>query len=192
MSDFATQILAARGGDSGALDSLFERHLPPLIAFIRARSGPALLARESAIDVAQSVCRELLLDAEHIELRDEGAFRNWLMMAAMRKVYDRAKALKRQRRDVARERPLPNVGPEADAILAALPNATPSQYAIANEQLERIETALLELPDDQREAVAMSRLLQLDYAQIAEQMGRTESAVRGLVARGLLAIAERL
>lgn len=191
-TDLAAQITAARQGDSRALDSLFERHLPPLIAFIRARSGPAVLARESAVDVAQSVCRELLLDAEHIELRDEGAFRNWLMMAAMRKVWDRAKALRRQCRDVSRERELPPSRLEADAILACAPQATPSQHAIASEQLERVEQALLSLPEDQREAVAMSRMLQLDYAQIAAQMGRSESAVRGLVARGLLALAERL
>lgn len=35
----------------------------------------------------------------------------------------------------------------------------------------------------------MSRLLGLEYPQIAEQMGMTESAVRGLVARGLAALA---
>ena len=44
------------------------------------------------------------------------------------------------------------------------------------------------LPDNQRDAVTMSRLMGLSYDQVAEQMGLTESAVRGLVARGLAAL----
>jgi DNA-directed RNA polymerase specialized sigma24 family protein len=38
----------------------------------------------------------------------------------------------------------------------------------------------------------MSRLLGLGYEQIAQQMGTTEAAVRGLVARGLAALSSVL
>lgn len=191
--DLARQIAAARRGDGKALDTLFARHLPPLVAFIRARTGKVVAARESALDLAQSVCREVLQDAEHIELRDEGAFRNWLFMAATRKVLDRARYHQRERRDVGRERPMADAAAESEAALAGYATmATPSRHAAAREELARLERAVQELPADQREAVVMSRLLHLGYAQIAEQLGRTESSVRGLVARGLAALAERL
>jgi RNA polymerase sigma-70 factor (ECF subfamily) len=191
--DIAQQIAAARRGEAQALDSLFRRNLPPLIAFIRSRAGPALAARESAADLAQSVCREVLEEAERIELRDEGAFRNWLFMTATRKVLDRAKFLNRERRDVAREQALPEAGPEADAMLACYASlCTPSRHAAAREEVARVEIAIGDLPEDQRDAVLMSRLMGLDYPQIAERMGRSESAVRGLVARGLAALADRL
>jgi RNA polymerase sigma-70 factor, ECF subfamily len=191
--DLARQIAAARRGEPAAIDSLFARNLPPLVAFIRARAGKAVAARESAHDLAQSVYREVLQDAAAIELKDEGAFRNWLFMAATRKVLDRAKFLKRERRDIAREQALPEAGPEADAMLACYASiATPSQHAAAKEELQRVERAVQDLPEEQREAVVMSRLMNLSYPQIAEQMGRTESSVRGLVARGLAALAEQL
>lgn len=191
--DLAKQIAAARRGEAQALESLFARNLPPLVAFIRARAGKAVAARESAMDLAQSVYREVLQDVDRIELRDEGAFRNWLFMAATRKVLDRARFHKRDRRDIARERELPEAGPEADAVLACYASiATPSQHAAAREELSRVERAVQQLPEDQRDAVVMSRLMYLSYEQIAEQMGRTEASVRGLVARGLAALADML
>jgi len=191
--DLAAQIAAARRGEPAAVDSLFARNLPPLVAFIRARSGRAIAARESALDIAQSVFREVLQDVDRIELKDEGAFRNWLFLHATRKVYDRAKHLARERRDPARERPLPDPGPAADALLACYRSiATPSRHAAAKEELERFEQAVLDLPEKQRDAVTMSRIMGLSYAQIAEQMASTEAAVRGLVARGLAALSDAL
>ncbi|MFO1077026.1 MAG: sigma-70 family RNA polymerase sigma factor [Planctomycetota bacterium] len=191
--DFAADIAAARRGEPRAVDTLFARNLPPLVAFIRSRAGKAVAARESAVDIAQSVFREVLQDVDNIELKGEDAFRNWLFMQATRKVLDRAKFLHRERRDVAREVELPEAGPAADALLACYASiATPSQHASAREELARFEAAVQELPDSQRDAVTMSRLMGLSYPQIAEQMGITESSVRGLVARGLAALSSSI
>jgi RNA polymerase sigma-70 factor (ECF subfamily) len=191
--DLAKELAAARRGEAKALDSLFARNLPPLLAFIRARADAAVTGRESAADLAQSVFREVLQDVDRIELRGEEAFRNWLYMAAMRKLLDRAKSLRRARRDVARELPLPEPGPEADALLACYASiCTPSRHAAAREQVARIEAAIRELPEPQRDAVTMSRLMGLSYVQIAGQMGCSESAVRGLVARALATLSARL
>jgi RNA polymerase sigma-70 factor, ECF subfamily len=191
--DFAAEIVAARRGEAHAVDSLFARNMAPLVAFIRARAGHAIAARESASDIAQSVFREVLMDADRIELRGEGAFRNWLFMQATRKVLDRAKFHGRDRRDVSREVAIPDASPAADALLACYATiATPSQHVVAKEELARFEAAIAQLPDQQRDAVTMSRLMGLEYAQIAEQMGTTESSVRGLVARGLAALSSLL
>lgn len=191
--DYAAEIAAARRGEPAALDSLFARNLPPLVAFIRAHAGKALAARESAADIAQSVFREVLQDADRIALPGEGAFRNWLYMQATRKVLDRAKFHGRERRDAAREVPMPAPGSAADALLADHATiASPSQHAIAREDLERFADAVQELPDAQRDAVTMSRVLGLSYPQVAEQLGISEAAVRGLVARGLAALSSVL
>ena len=191
--DFAADIAAARRGEPRAVDSLFARNLPPLVAFIRARTGRAIAARESAVDIAQSVFREVLMDADHVEWKGEGAFRNWLFMQATRKVLDRAKFHGRDRRDVGREVAMPEAGPAADALLACYASiASPSQHAVAKEELARFEAAVQRLPEQQRDAVTMSRLMGLEYGQIAAQMELTESAVRGLVARGLAALSSML
>ncbi|MEZ5963017.1 MAG: RNA polymerase sigma factor [Planctomycetota bacterium] len=173
------------------VDALFARHLPPLVAFVRARTGRAVAARESAIDIAQSVCREVLQDLGKLEFRGDEAFRGWLFMQATRKILDRNRFLHRDRRDVGREQ-APSEA-EAESLLTAYATlATPSRCASAREELARIEAAVHDLPEAQRDAVTMSRLMGMGYTDIAQIMDLTESAVRGLVARGLAAIAAKL
>jgi RNA polymerase sigma factor (sigma-70 family) len=65
---------------------------------------------------------------------------------------------------------------------------TASGTAQAREHLARVEACLQGLPEAQREAVLLSRIAGLSYAEIARAKGATESAIRGLVARGLARI----
>lgn len=185
-------IRAAAAGDPKALDSVFERSMTPLVAFIRTRLGPGLGARESATDLAQSVYREVIQDLGVLEYRGETAFRGWLFQQAVRKILDKNRYHHRERRDIAREvRPGEEAG--AEALLDCYATlGTPSRVVAAREELSRLEHAVASLPEKQRDAVSMSRLLNLDYPEIASLMGCTESAVRGLVARGLAAVAAKL
>jgi RNA polymerase sigma-70 factor (ECF subfamily) len=176
-----------------SLESLFQRHLPRLVAFIRARAGRAVALRESANDLAQSVCREVLADLEGFEYRGDEAFRGYLFQQATRKILDRSRYLQRERRDVGREQASPPGDADAGALLEAYATlCTPSRHAAARDELQRIESAVAALPDAQREAVAMSRLMGLSYAEVAAALECSESAARGLVARGLAALTAKL
>ncbi len=158
----------------------------PLTAFVRVRAGNLVLERESAHDIVQSVCREVVEDLGEFEYRGETAMRNWLFVLATRKLLDRKKFYRRGKRDIGRE-----VG--AEELLRCYGTlATPSQVASAREQLECVETALGRLPATQRDAIAYSRLLGLGYPEIAERMATTEAAVRSLVSRGLARLADEL
>ena len=184
----------AAGGDPAALETLFARNLPGLVAFIRSRLGPQLAARESATDLAQSVCREVLEDLDVFEFRGEAGFRGWIYKQAMRKILDKSRYHGRECRDVARE-VAPGSSREDDlpSLVACYAwIATPSRHASAREELERFETALQGLSENQRDAICMSRLMGLEYAEIAEVLGISASAVRGLVARRLAALVEQL
>jgi len=55
-------VHSASRGDGIAIDELLHRYLPGLRAFVRLRASPAVRAKESASDIAQSVCREVLED----------------------------------------------------------------------------------------------------------------------------------
>jgi RNA polymerase sigma-70 factor (ECF subfamily) len=192
---FRQQIDAAASGDRHAFDSLFARNLPKLIAYIRVRMGPDLAARESVTDLAQSVCREVLLDAGDFEYRGEESFRKWLFMQATRKLIDRHRFHRRERRDVRREVQPAGGGSTADhqSILTCYADLhTPSRVATAKDQLDRIEGVLHRLPENQREAIALARLVGLPTAEIAARLGCTDSAVRGLIARGLARLAIEL
>jgi len=186
-------IAAARSGDRVAFDSLFARHLPALQAFLRCRMDGELLQHESVRDVAQSVCLEVLQDLAALEYRGEDAFRGWLFLQATRKIVDRYRYHKRARRDVSREQALPDDDDDEAALLQQYASlCTPSRHAGGREQLSRVEAAIRLLPERQRDAVLLSRIAGLSYAEIARQSGTTESSVRALVARGLARLAEVL
>ena len=187
-NEFETRIQAAAAGDRAAYDSLFANNLPALVAFLRAKVGSELAGRESIRDIAQSVCREVLRDLDRLEFRGEEQFRAYLFLQATRKVVDRHRYHTQEMRDAARLQPLPAEGDEAGP-LGVHGGATPSRAAGAKEELTRVEQALQLLPEAQRDAVLLSRLAGVGYAEIAAQKGITEAAVRGLVARGLARLA---
>ncbi|MEZ6038517.1 MAG: sigma-70 family RNA polymerase sigma factor [Planctomycetota bacterium] len=175
--------------DPSRYDDLFARNLPALAAYVQARIGAGLAARESVSDLTQSVCREVLSDLDQLSFASDEAFRSFLFLQASRKIVDRSRFHRMGKRDQARELRMPTVAECREPLRELVGGATPSRVVEAREEFERIERAITELPDAQREAVLLHRLANVSYLQIAERMGLTEAAVRGLVARGLARLA---
>jgi len=187
----ATQALVERAaaGDSRAIHLLIQQHVIPLRAFVRLRCGAALRAKESASDLVQSACRDVLQNMGTFRWEGEASFRSWLYTAASRKVADRAEYWQAARRDMDREE-----SRDSDQALLQLyrRSASPSQVAMGRESLDRIEAAFDELPEDHRDAVVLSRVLGLSRAEVAMRMGRSEDSVRHLLFRGLAQLGRRL
>ncbi len=177
------------GGPAPNYDELFARNLPALAAYVRARVGSGLAARESVSDLTQSVCREVLDDLDELRFESDEAFRAYLFLQASRKVVDRARFYRMKKRDAGREVVIPSDRESKEMLRSLAMLVTPSRAAGAREELDRVEQALQELPDNQREAVLLSRIGGISYGDIARQMTLSESAVRGLVARGLARLA---
>lgn len=173
--------------DSSTADhgARFAKHMPALVAFLRHKVGRELLACESVHDLAQSVCREVLIDIGRIELRSDDAFRSYLFLQATRKVIDRFRYHRQEKRDAARTVPLPDSSRPVEDLAVYSPLASPSHAAAAREELARVERLLQSLPEAQREAILLAKIAGVPYADLAASQGITESAVRGLVARGL-------
>jgi RNA polymerase sigma-70 factor (ECF subfamily) len=190
---FDALVGRALAGEGGALPRLIEHCLPGLRAWIRLQTGEALRAKESASDLAQSVCLELLQDLSSFEYRGEAAFRQWLYRAAERKIRDRARYWQAERRDVAREQRPRAEDERADELLDCYATfCTPSRVAVAREELARIETAFAALSPEHREVILLARMLGLPHAEIAQRMHRSEGAVRVLLFRALAELAEEL
>lgn len=60
---------------------------------------------------------------------------------------------------------------------------------MAREELAALEKALGELPEDYREVILLARVMGLDHASVAAQMGRSETATRSLLHRALARLA---
>lgn len=179
------QALAQRAsqGDRPAIEALLLRFLPRLRAFVRLRIDGALRQRESCSDIVQSACREVLEHAGTYRYQGEEQFRAWLFKAALNKILERRRFLLAQRRDARRDAG----GGDLDLADLQMELQSPSQMAIAGELAGEMEAAFDRLPEDYREVITLTRIVQLSHAEAAQQMGRSEGAVRMLLSRALLA-----
>ena len=184
----AALVSRASSGDRGALDALVEEHLGRLVTFVRARAGERLRSREETLDLAVSACREVLADLEAGRELDEAHFRQWLYLAAERKIADKGRYYARERR---------NTGQVVSLSQGALEEVagggpTPSQDAAGREDWARAEEALAALPEDYREVVLLTRVVGLSHAEVAEKLGRSEGATRMLLSRALALLARSM
>lgn len=175
-----------------AVDSLLERHLPGLRAYLRLNAGGLIRGQESCSDLAQSVCREVLQDLDGFEWRGEAAFRHWLFKTAERKVIDRHRFYTRAKRDVQR-----NVTEEAlhapEQLAATYARMlSPGEQAELREQIGQLEGCFDELPDDYREVILLFHVVGLSHREVAERMERSEAATRNLLSRALARLARLL
>lgn len=117
------------------------------------------------------------------EHRGEAAFRAWLFTKALRKVQDRARYYKAQKRDAVLEIDRSEEDSSCHTYYADL--LTPSRIAMGREELRRFEVAVGELPEEYREVISLVRIAGLSHREAALQMQRTEDSVRGLLRRAL-------
>ncbi len=154
----------------------------------RLRLDPRLRAKLDPSDVVQ----QTLLEAH----KGQGQFRGrtfaekaaWLRQILARNLANAVRDLGRDKRDVGRERSLEAAVAESasrlEAWLAA-EQSSPSAQAERNEEAARLDAALAALPEAQREVVVLRHCQGRSLAEISRQVGRSPSAVAGLLHRGL-------
>ncbi len=162
-----------------------ERYREALLREARGRIGRQFQGKLDASDLVQ----QTLLQAH----RQRGRFRGrspaqmwaWLRTLMAGTLTDALRRLGRARRDAAREQSLDAAdgSGERGAWLAA-EQSSPSQQAGRNEQADRLHAALAELPEAQRAALVLRHCHGLSVAEIAARLGRSPSAVAGLLKRG--------
>jgi RNA polymerase sigma-70 factor (ECF subfamily) len=141
---------------------------------------------------ASDLVQQTLLDAhakrDHFRGETDAQRAAWLRQILTRNLADALRHQHRAKRDVSRERPLETAIEEsfcrADGWLAAR-QSSPSQHVAKKEELLRLADALNKLPESQRDAVILRHLQGLSLVQVAHELGRSETAVAGLVYRGL-------
>jgi RNA polymerase sigma factor (sigma-70 family) len=161
-----------------SLSSMFAEHWPRLARFVRDRCGDVMRRKESASDIAQSVCREAL---EHwSRFRGNPAeLRQWLFQIARRKIVDRGRYWSYDKREVDRETGI------SSAFGALSPDASPSEDAIGDEQANHLTDALMQLADRDRDIILLARCEHVALVDIAEHYRCTEINARKQLSRAL-------
>ncbi len=112
----------------------------------------------------------------------------WLRRILANNLADEIRKLNAAKRNVGREQSL-EAALEASSTrleaFLAVDESSPSQKVSRQEDGVRLAKALCSLPDAQREALELQHWHGLKVDEIAEQMGKSRTAVAGLIKRGL-------
>jgi RNA polymerase sigma-70 factor (ECF subfamily) len=178
----------ARDGDREALGALLSRYRAYLHVLAQRRLDAVAQARVDASDIVQQTFMEAHRDFAAFQGAAEGELIGWL-----RRILENnaAHTIERhvfaQKRTVDREKSLDD-SHDAGAPLRqrlAAEQTSPSRRAMLGEAAVRLAEALESLPPDQREAVRLRHLEGWTLEQLVAHFGRSESAVAGLLKRGL-------
>ncbi len=176
-------LTAARGGDDDALGELIE-NFRPLLRAEAMRTLTEVQGRVDASDIVQLTWWSAFRAFPKFE-GDVDAFIGWLRNIHDRNLQDAVRDQHAEKRAIRRE-----VAPSA--VLPTAPGrlTSPSQKLVRIEQKENMEACLALLPPAQKEALRLRFYDGLPIADIVERMGRSETAVAGLLKRGLSALRE--
>ena len=178
-----------RGLPRASLGERILASLPGLTRFVRRRMGPELAARESASDIVQSTCRELLRGASGYEDRGEASFQHWIRSAAEHKLANRARHWRAVRRADG-EHGLEGDGAQPEPASPAAQE--PPQEALLHEEAERLRRAFESLPEEYRRVIVRFQIDGASQATIAAELGRSSEAVRKLIARAMARLSAAL
>jgi RNA polymerase sigma-70 factor (ECF subfamily) len=168
-----TLVERARSGDLDAFNQLVELHQRSVFNLALRMIGNAASAEDAA--------QEAFLHAYRSINSFRGAnFRAWLMRIAANASTDE---LRRRARRPALSLQQPPPGADEPIDLPD-PAAGPEAQALSAEDRDRIQVALLTLPNDQRIAVIMCDIEGFAYDEIALSMRCSIGTVKSRIARG--------
>lgn len=168
-------VAAAQTRDRDAVAALFDRYYDPVYRYAFARLGSVPDAEDAAAETFVAMLRSLP------RFRWRGVpFEAWLFRIAMSKVVDVARHRSRVR----------SVG---DEPLAEPPDPTsdPERIVAVREVRRKLVAAIERLPQDQRDVVMLRFFIGRTIREVAEQLGRSEGAVKQLQHRALANLRRR-
>lgn len=166
----ATLLSRVARGDRAAYETLYHRLYPRIYGFVWRRLRDPSLAEETVVDVFV----ELWKNAGRF--RGESRATTWVFGIAHFKCMAASRAARRSKRSA--------VVATENEILEAMPDPLDGEDLLAaRERVSQVKTALLALPEGQREVVELAFVEGLGYGEIAERLGVAEGTVKTRISR---------
>jgi RNA polymerase sigma-70 factor (ECF subfamily) len=167
------------------------RHLDGFREYLRLLARLQLRANLAGKIDLSGVVQQTLLEAYQARDRfplDAAQQAAWLRRALANNLTDEIRRLGSRGKGRVEEQSLEQALEASSARLEAWlarEESTPGRKAVRREQLSRLAETLLQLPEDQRQAVELHHLQGMSLTDVGQQLGRSREAVAGLVFRGL-------
>ena len=175
----AVLLAQARSGDAAARERLFRRYLPILTRWAHRRLPAGARDLNETDDLVQATLLRALARLDSFEHRGEGAFLAYLRQILTHAVRDDIRRAARRRAPAPLGEEHPDPGP------------SPFERLLSGEMFASYEAALLELTEEQREAIILRVEMGMSHQEIADALGRPSAdAARMTVARALVRMAE--
>lgn len=194
-ADIEELIQQIKQGSEPALLEFLEIHRAPLLAFINKNMSDALKSKVEANDILQEVSLNAVSTFSEFDFEKKTPF-NWLCHLAERRIIDNhRKYFQVQKRAAGREIRQPAGGDGAgqgfmDLLVASM--TSPSQAFSRGAREMKLLTALESLPEESREAIRLKYVEGLNSSEIADQLGKSDVAVRVLVSRAMVKLQDLL
>ncbi len=194
-ADIEELIQRIQQGSEPALLEFLEIHRAPLLAFINKNMSDALKSKVEANDILQEVSLNAVSAFSEFDFEKKTPF-NWLCHLAERRIIDNhRKYFQVQKRAAGREIRQPAGGDGAgqgfmDLLVASM--TSPSQAFSRGAREMKLLTALESLPEESREAIRLKYVEGLNSSEIADQLGKSDVAVRVLVSRAMAKLQDQL
>ena len=170
----------------GGPESL-ERFRAYLELLARLHLDPRLKGKVDASDLVQETFLQAHEGWNQFRGVSDAELSAWLRRILARNLAHAARDFRRAKRDVARERSLEQALDDSSSHLQAwlaADQSSPSEQADRHEQAALLAGVLMQLPEAQRQALVLRHCQGLSVAEISEQIGRSPTAVAGLLKRG--------
>jgi RNA polymerase sigma-70 factor (ECF subfamily) len=180
---------AAVTGDTAAAEKLLMTHFVALERYLEPRIPPEARRQLGVEDVLQEVLVQAFRDIKQFQHREDASFFAWLKTIADHRLADALKAVGRKKRGGDRNRISARDFAKTSTIgmlidIVDYNSNLPDDSARRHEAQAAIQIALATLPEDQRDVLRARYIDGHEVDQIAERLGRTQGAVRGLLKRG--------
>jgi RNA polymerase sigma-70 factor (ECF subfamily) len=169
------------------------RHYLELLA--RLHLQPRFRSKLGASDIVQQALLKAVQSLGQYRGQTDVELTAWLRRILTNTLVDAVRGLEGAKRQVGLECSLEAALAQSSARLESLLQTrptSPSEELARHHQLVELSAALARLPEDQRQALELHYLQGCTVAVVAEQMGRTERSVAGLIRRGLQKLRELL
>jgi RNA polymerase sigma-70 factor (ECF subfamily) len=191
--DVRKLIVQAKQGDRSSLESICEGLLPVVQRMCQTRFPECLKAKAGESDLVQESLLGAATKLASLQGSNEADLVAWMEVIVENKANDlRRRFLLAERRDISLEVSITQHDSSRSEIALEDSSQSPLDNLISNEQAQRLEMRVLDLPDHYRQIVQFRHGNGLTFSEIAELLGKSESAVKSLYVRAIKSLASEI